>query len=321
MSNWVYESVFYHIYPLGLCGAPQENDLSSPVDYRMDKLYAWVDNLKEMGVNAIYLGPIFESTSHGYDTKDYYNVDRRLGDNESFAKLVDFFHDNGIKVVLDGVFNHVGRDFWAFKDLLEKGEESPYRDWFEGVNFKYQSPYGDPFTYNAWEGHYSLVNLNLKNPEVKEYLFGAVNEWVDKFDIDGLRLDAADCLDVGFIKDLKAYCNNLKDDFWILGEIIHGDYRKWAGEGLMDSVTNYECYKGLYSSHNDNNYFEIAYSLKRQFGEEGIYKDLFLYSFVDNHDVHRIASRLKDSSHLYPYISSYLLFQVHHLSIMVVSGG
>jgi len=300
MKSWPCESIFYHIYPLGFCGTPKENDFSAPVNHTLDRIYDWVGHLKAMGVNAMYLGPVFESTSHGYDTKDYYQVDRRLGDNQSLAKLVSHLKDNEIRVILDGVFNHVGRDFWVFQDVLEQGESSKYCDWFAGLNFEYQSPYGDDFTYEAWEGHYNLVKLNLKNPEVKKYLFNAVKEWIKQFDISGLRLDAADCLETEFIVELGEFCRDLKPDFWILGEVIHGDYRKWAGAAMMDSVTNYEAYKGLYSSHNDKNYFEIAYSLKRQFGEGGIYKHLPLYSFVDNHDVNRIASTLDNPAHLYP---------------------
>ncbi|TDX48460.1 alpha-amylase family glycosyl hydrolase [Orenia marismortui] len=300
MKSWANDSVFYHIYPLGLCGAPKENDFSLPVNYRLDKLYDWVDHLKDLGINAMYLGPVFESNSHGYDTKDYYQVDRRLGDNQSLAKLIAYLQDNGIRVILDGVFNHVGREFWAFKDVLEKQQDSKYCNWFAGLDFNYQSPYGDPFTYEAWEGHYNLVKLNLKNKDVKEYLFNAVKEWIDQFNIDGLRLDAADCLDKNFIVELGELCRGIRSDFWILGEVIHGDYRKWAGAAMMDSITNYECYKGLYSSHNDKNYFEIAYSLKRQFGEEGIYKHLPLYNFVDNHDVNRISTTLDNPAYLYP---------------------
>jgi glycosidase len=285
---------------LGFCGAPPRNDFRSPVVPRLDQLYGWIDHLLELGVDALYLGPVFESSAHGYDTADYFHVDRRLGHNDTLSQLVSVLHERGIRVILDGVFNHVGRDFWAFRDVLEYGERSAYCDWFHGLTFAGRSPYGDPFTYDGWNGHYSLVKLNLHNPAVREHLFQAVEMWINEFAIDGLRLDAADCVDMGFLKDLASFCRGLRADFWLMGEIIHGDYRQWVNADMLDSVTNYECYKGLYSSHVDKNYFEIAYSLNRQFGDRGLYRFLPLYNFADNHDVDRVTSTLSNPAHLYP---------------------
>lgn len=256
--------------------------------------------MRSIGVNALYLGPLFESTAHGYDTADYFHVDRRLGTNSTLAEVVEALHANGIRVILDGVFHHVGREFWAFRDLQVHGEQSRYREWFSGVNFGQRSPYGDPFTYDAWRGAFDLVKLNLRNHEVREHLSTAIASWIEQFKIDGLRLDVAEEIDPDFLRYLAGFCRRLRPDFWLLGEVIHGDYRRWVNPAMLDSVTNYECYKGLYSSHNDRNYFEIAYSLNREFGEPGIYKDLPLYNFVDNHDVHRIASTLRNPAHLYP---------------------
>ncbi|NTU75352.1 MAG: alpha-amylase [Anaerolineaceae bacterium] len=297
-NHWSSEAIFYHIYPLGFCAAPEKNDFSSAPVPRLSEISQWLDHIQSLGVNAIYLGPVFESTAHTYDTADYYWVDRRLGTNETLAALSRDMKARGMRLVLDGVFNHVGRNFWAFRDIQEKGQSSRYLDWFENLRFDQRSPYGDPFTYNGWNGHYSLVKLNLKNPEVRDHLFGAIHSWVQEYDIDGLRLDAADCLDFNFMSELAAFCRGLKPDFWLLGEVILGDYRNWANPSRFDSVTNYECYKGLYSSHVDSNFFELAYSLNRQFGPAGIYQDLLLYSFADNHDVNRIASTLKDMDHL-----------------------
>lgn len=297
MKHWIRESIFYHIYPLGFCGAPQNNSASQPVN-RVHKISDLLPHLLKLGINALYLGPVFESSEHGYDTADYYQVDRRLGTNEDFKAVCDTLKKNGIRIVLDGVFNHVGRDFWAFQDVMQKGQQSPYCSWFSGLRFNARSPYGDPFCYDAWEGHFNLVKLNLQNEDVVSHLLGAVGLWIKEFQIDGLRLDAADCISPAFFERLKAFCKEQKPDFWLMGEIIHGDYTRWANPHLLDSVTNYECYKGLYSSHNDHNYFEIAYSLDRQFGAHGIYKDLFLYSFADNHDVNRLASTIRNPAHL-----------------------
>ena len=300
MKHWAYDAIFYHVYPLGFCGAPSHNDFCSPAVPRLEQLYGWIDHLQALGVNALYLGPLFESTAHGYDTADYYRVDRRLGSNQTLSEVVAALHRSGIRVILDGVFNHVGRDFWAFRDVLAQGARSPYCDWFQGLSFSGCSPYGDPFTYEGWNGHASLVKLNLHNPAVREHLLQAVALWVREFEIDGLRLDVADCLDLDFQQALAAFCRDLRSDFWLMGEVIHGDYRRWVNPETLDSVTNYECYKGLYSSHVDKNYFEIAYALNRQFGDGGLYRELPLYNFADNHDVNRVASLLTNPAHLYP---------------------
>lgn len=307
MSTWAQDAIFYHLYPLGALGAPGRNDFASPPAQRLESLHEWLDPLADLGVTAVYFGPAFESTAHGYDTADYYTIDRRLGDNAAMARWSHALHQKGMRLVLDGVFNHVGRDFWAFRDVQRHGAASAYAGWFH-LDFGRRSPHGDPFGYEGWNGHYDLVKLDTNHPGVREHLFGAVRHWIEAFDLDGLRLDAADVLDRGFQADLAAYCRSLRPDFWLLGEVIHGDYTGWAQPAMLDSVTNYELYKGLYSSHNDRNYFELAHSLNRQFGSGGLYRDLALYSFADNHDVERIASRLQQSSHLYPLHA--LLFTV-----------
>lgn len=283
---------FYHIYPLGLTGAPGKNDLAALPEERLSRLYEWVDHMESLGFGSLYLGPVFQSSSHGYDTVDYYSVDRRLGTNEQFAAFCHYAGSKGIDLFLDGVFNHVSRDFPPFGDLAEKGEESLYRDWFRDVQF-------NPFSCRCWEGHEELVELNLKNREVKEHIFGAVELWYREFGIKGLRLDVAYCLDREFLSDLREFTRSLDHGFQLLGEVIHGDYREWMEPGLLDMTTNYECYKGIYSSLNDNNFFEIAYSLNRLFGSEGIYRGYKLYNFIDNHDVNRIASQLKRKAHIY----------------------
>ena len=299
-KSWAWDSVFYHIYPLGLTEAPLKNDFYSSPQPRLESIHPWLDHIAKLGCNALYLGPVFESGTHGYDTVDYHQVDRRLGTNEMLQQLIEQAHATGIRVVLDGVFNHVGRDFWAFKDLQQHGHHSAFKDWFAGVNFDHPSPLGDSFSYESWEGHYSLVKLNLSHPDVRLYLFKTVQKWIEEFDIDGLRLDAADVIDFDFLRDLASFCHQLRPDFWLLGEVIHGDYNQWANPEMLDATTNYECYKGLYSSHNDANYFELAHSLHREFGAGGVYQNLPLYAFADNHDVNRVASQLHNSAHLYP---------------------
>src|SRR5271163_58953 len=299
MSTWVEEAFFYHLFPLGCLGAPARNSFAEPPASRLSKLMGWIDYLEDLGVNALLLGPVFESSAHGYDIADYFRVDRRLGDDAMLTEFSKELHRRGIRIVIDAVFNHTGRDFWAFRDVREKGRASAYCDWYH-LDFSRRSPYGEPFHYKGWAGNYDLVKLNLGNPAVRDHLFSAVASWIDRFEIDGLRLDAADALELDFQRALAARCESLKPDIWLMGEVVHGDYRRWANPGGLSSTTNYEAYKGLWSSHNDRNYFEIAYTLKRQFGADGIYRGLALYSFADNHDVSRVASILKNPAHLYP---------------------
>lgn len=300
MGTWYNEAVFYHIYPLGLLGAPKENKGEETV-HRLEELFGWIPHIRDLGCTAIYIGPLFESTTHGYDTKDYKKVDRRLGNNEDFKKFVSLAHEEGIKVVVDGVFNHTGREFHAFRDIQQNREGSPYRNWYKGVNFGWNSPYNDGFGYEAWRNCYELVNLNQKEPAVRDYLFEVISFWISEFDIDGIRLDCADCLDFDFMKEMRFRTSREKPDFWLMGEVIHGDYSRWVNDEMLHSTTNYELHKGLYSGHNDHNYFEIAHTIRREFDENGgIYRGRTLYSFVDNHDVDRIMSKLNEKDHVYP---------------------
>lgn len=294
---WAYESVFYQIYPLGFCGAPFEND--GVAAHRILKVNDWIAHIKKLGANAIYFSPVFESDTHGYNTRDFTKIDTRLGTNEDFAGVCQNLHKEGIRVVLDGVFNHVGRGFWAFRDVLEKRWDSPYKDWFH-LNFDGNSNYNDGLWYEGWEGNYDLVKLNLRNEEVVQHIFSCIGQWVEEFDIDGLRLDVAYCLDHDFLRRLRSYCDSLKPDFFLVGETLHGDYNQIMNDAMLHSVTNYECYKGLHSSFNSMNMFEINHSLLRQFEPENwtLYKGKHLFSFVDNHDVTRVASILNNPEHL-----------------------
>lgn len=294
---WAYEGIFYQIYPIGFCGAPTAND--GKTVSRILKLKDWSSYLESLGISSILLNPIFESDNHGYDTRDYKKIDCRLGTNEDFEEVCKDLHAHNVKIVLDGVFNHVGRGFWAFKDVLEKKWDSPYKDWF-CINFDGNSCYNDGFWYEGWEGHFELVKLNLANPAVVDYLLECVKGWIDEFDIDGLRLDVAYCLDRNFMKRLRSFCQELKPDFALIGEVLFGDYNQIVNDEMLHSCTNYECYKGIYSSFNSMNMFEIAHSLNRQYGPEQwcIYRGKHLMSFVDNHDVTRIASILTNKNHL-----------------------
>ena len=294
---WAYESVFYQIYPLGFCGAPFEND--GVQTHKIKKVEEWIPHMKKLGINAIYFSPVFESDTHGYNTRDYKKIDVRIGTNQDFKEVCQRLHENGIRVVLDGVFNHVGRGFYQFQDVLKNRENSPYLNWFH-INLGGNSNYNDGLWYEGWEGNYDLVKLNLQNGEVVHHILDAVQYWIQEFDIDGLRLDVAYCLDENFVRTLRSFTTEKKPDFFLLGEMLHGDYNRLMNDSMLHSVTNYECYKGLYSSFNSMNMFEINHSLLRQFGPENwtLYKGKHLLSFVDNHDVTRVASILSNEKHL-----------------------
>lgn len=294
---WAYNSVFYQIYPIGFCGAPTCND--GECVPRIRKLMEWSDYFKELGIDSILLNPIFESDNHGYDTRDFKNIDCRLGTNKDFADVCKDLHEYKVKIVLDGVFNHVGRGFWAFKDVQEKKWDSPYKDWFH-ISFDGNSQYNDGFWYEGWEGHFELVKLNLQNPAVVDYLLDCVKFWVDTFDIDGLRLDVAYSLDHNFMRRLRSFTQELKPGFALIGEVLFGDYNLIVNDEMLHSCTNYECYKGIFSSFNSMNMFEIAHSLHRQYGADQwcIYRGKHLMSFVDNHDVTRLASILTNKNHI-----------------------
>ena len=297
---WYDEAVFYHIYPLGLTGAPEKNPYGEPV-HRLRELFPWIRHIKEIGCNAIYIGPLFESEGHGYETTDYQKLDGRLGTNEDLKEFVSLAHQNGIRVIFDGVFNHTGRNFFAMQDIRKNRENSPYRDWYQNVNFWGNNEFNDGFSYDNWGGYNIMAKLNQRNPAVRDYICNVIRFWVQEFDVDGIRLDAADVLDFDFMKALRHTANEVKPEFWLMGEVIHGDYTRWVNEGTLHSVTNYHLHKALYSGHNDHNYFEIAHTVKRLYGMGGNKPDgLKLYNFVDNHDVERIYTKLSNKAHFTP---------------------
>ena len=294
---WFDEARFYHIYPLGLTGAPHTNDYILK-EHRLKNIFPWVDHIKNINCNAIYIGPLFESVGHGYETTDYKKLDSRLGDNQDLIDFMDLCHKNKICVIFDAVFNHCGRDFFAFKDLRERKEASQYRDWFCNVNFYGNNYFNDGFSYDNWGGDDGLVKLNQRNTEVKSYIQDVIRYWVKEFDVDGLRLDAADVLDFDYMKAIRQVANEVKKDFYLMGEVIHGDYTRWVNEEHLHAVTNYSMNKALWSGNNEHNFFEIAHTQRRNYDMAGQNPlGLRLYNFADNHDVERIASKVNNKTH------------------------
>lgn len=302
---WTDQSIFYQIYPMGAFGAPFEND--GILEHRILKMKDWMDDLNDLGIDCLLFNPMVQSHTHGYDTIDYYQIDCRLGTSEDVQEIIEQLHKRDIKVLFDGVFNHVGRGFFAFQDVLKNRHQSPYKDWFY-INFEDNNSMNDGLSYQNWEGNEPLVKLNLQNPEVRNYLLDVIGFWMDTFQIDGIRFDVAYSLDHQFLKEVRSFCKSRNPEFFLLGETLHGDYNVWMNESMLDSCTNYECYKGLYSSFNSKNFFEICHSLNRQFGQDPwcLYTGKQLFNFVDNHDVVRIASQLEDKNHI-PLIYAMLL--------------
>ncbi|KAH7648008.1 alpha amylase [Cryptosporidium bovis] len=311
-NEWYKYCNWYHIYPIGLCGAPRYNLEDGHVENRIEELYSleWVYHLKSLKIGGVYIGPVFESYSHGYDTSDLYKIDKRLGSNDHFKKLVRVYHSFGIKVVIDTVFNHVGRNFFAFKDLQIKGEISEYYTWFKNIDFNESSPKGDNFNYTPWHGYYELVTLDHDNYNVKKYLYDAVKYWYNEFNIDGLRLDAADCLSIDFWKQFRQYCkNNFGEKFVLIGEIVHGDGKLWVKPSIysniksyidanqpFDGITNYQLWSAIWTSHNNMNVEIIVDAIIQQ---NELLNYGWMYNFVDNHDVSRISSQVDREEYLY----------------------
>ncbi len=300
VPEWARRAIFYHIYPLGFLDAPRSNDLHSEPVPRLAELRRWYDHIQGTGATAIYFGPLFESGSHGYDTVDYFSIDRRLGDITLFKQIVDELHGRGLRVILDGVFNHTGRDFFAFRDLREHGRNSQYGAWYH-VNWGGDSRYHDGFSYDSWEDHQALPRLNLANPDVRKYVFEVARMWLADIGVDGWRLDVAYEIGPDFWWEFRRACKEANPDSFLVGEVVNGDYRKWVAPDLLDAGTNYQLYTSMWRSFNDVNLWELKAVIERAVHAEwGLYKDIGLFNFLGNHDVTRILSQFKDPRHIYP---------------------
>lgn len=299
MPGWVEHVVWWQVYPLGFLDAPATADPRTV--HRLPRLTNWLDYLIELGASGLALGPVFAASSHGYDTLDYYRIDPRLGDEADFGQLVVAAHERGIKVLLDGVFNHVGRDFPRFAEALSAGPGSPAADWFH----LYWREQGEP-DYEHFEGHRNLVTLNHASPHVVDFVVDIMCHWL-QLGADGWRLDAAYAIPAGFWAQVLPRVRERFPQAYIVGEMIHGDYSDYVQESGLDAVTQYELWKAIWSSLNDRNLFELDWTLQRH---NGFLDEFVPLTFLGNHDVTRIASRLTDIG-LYP----------HALVILLTVGG
>jgi glycosidase len=292
MDDRIRHAIWWQVYPLGATGAEREAlPPGAAAVPRLRELQAWLPHLVGLGCNGLALGPVFESSTHGYDTVDHLAVDRRLGTEQDLQDLIDACHAGGVRVLLDGVFNHVGRDFPRFREVLEQGPSSPAASWFH-VDPARRGP--DGFGYRDFEGHSALVVLDHGNREVADHVARVLTYWCDR-GVDAWRLDAAYAVPPAFWRDVLPRVRDRHPDVWIVGEVLHGDYAGYVAESGIDSVTQYELWKAIWSALNDRNLFELAHAL----GRHGEMVRAFLpQTFVGNHDVTRLASRLDDPRHL-----------------------
>lgn len=281
--TWTEHAIWWHVYPLGFCGAPIR-EADERVTHRLDRLEGWLDYAITLGASGLLLGPVFASESHGYDTVDFFRIDPRLGDDEDFDRLVAACRSRGLRVLLDGVFNHVGAGHPWFRQALAEGPDSERAALFR-IDWSGPQPRAADF-----EGHASLVALNHTHPSVVDLVSDVMRHW-QRRGIDGWRLDAAYAVDPAFWGRILPGIREEFPDSFIVGEVIHGDYPRIVAETGMDTVTQYELWKASWSSLLDQNFYELAAALERHNDFLGQFVP---QTFIGNHDVTRIASRVGD---------------------------
>jgi cyclomaltodextrinase len=305
MPGWIEKSVWWQIYPLGFVGAEPVAAAQSGVVHRLCRLENWMDYAVDLGASGLLLGPIFSSSTHGYDTIDHFRIDRRLGDDNDFDALIEGAHRRGLRIILDGVFNHVGREFPAFRRAIADGPHASDAAWFHLSWPADHSPGNEP-NYATFEGHPQLVALNHEEPAVAQYVARVMSHWL-KRGADGWRLDAAYAVPRRFWADVLPRVRAEYPEAYIFGEVIHGDYAGFVRETGVDAVTQYELWKAIWSALNDRNFFELAWALQRH---DALLETFVPQTFVGNHDVTRIASQLADDRHL-----------PHALAVLLTCGG
>jgi cyclomaltodextrinase len=304
VPGWVEHAVWWQVYPLGFVGA-EPAAIAGPPVHRLPRLLEWLDYAVELGASGLALGPVFASGTHGYDTVDHFRIDPRLGDDADFDALVTAAHDRGLRVLLDGVFNHVGRGFPAFQDVLAGGPGAATAAWFR-LHWPRGGAPGEEPEYATFEGHDLLVALAHDEPAVVEYVIAVMDHWLAR-GADGWRLDAAYAVPRSFWAAVVPRVRAAHPDAYLVGEVIQGDYAGFVAETGIDAVTQYELWKAIWSSLNDGNLFELSWAL----GRHAELLDAFVpLTFVGNHDVTRLASRLDDERHL-----------AHALAVLFTVGG
>ena len=280
---WVEHAIWWQVYPLGFVGAYPADLPPTADEHRLRRIVDWLDHAVELGASGVALGPLFASHTHGYDTTDHYGIDPRLGDDADFDQLIAEAHKRGLRVLLDGVFNHVAKDFAQTSWFRKRGN-----------------------SFDTFEGHGELIALDHDNPDVVAYTIDVMAHWL-KRGADGWRLDAAYAVPDRFWAQVLPRVRQAHPDAWFVGEVIHGDYSERVRASGFDSVTQYELWKAIWSSLNDGNFHELDWALVRH---NEFLDDFVPMTFVGNHDVTRIASQLDNTRHL-----------EHALVILLTTGG
>jgi glycosidase len=280
---WVEHAIWWQVYPLGFVGAYPADPPPTADEHRLRRIVDWLDHAVELGASGVALGPLFASHTHGYDTTDHYRIDPRLGDGADFDQMIADAHKRGLRVLLDGVFNHVAKDFAQTSWFRKRGN-----------------------SFDTFEGHGELIALDHDNPDVVAYTVDVMTHWL-KRGADGWRLDAAYAVPDRFWAQVLPRVRQAHPDAWFVGEVIHGDYSERVRASGFDSVTQYELWKAIWSSLNDANFHELDWALVRH---NEFLDDFVPMTFVGNHDVTRIASQLDNTRHL-----------EHALVILLTTGG
>ncbi|TKV56912.1 DUF3459 domain-containing protein [Nakamurella flava] len=283
MDSWTEHVIWWHVYPLGFVGAEPTADAGTPVTHRLDRLHGWLDHVISLGANGLALGPIFASETHGYDTRDYLTLDPRLGDDDDFDALISACRERGIRVLLDGVFNHAGRSFPPVAEAIAAGPGGPAGQW---IRWSGEHPY-------AFEGHEPLVTLDHGNPAVQDMVVEVMNHWLDR-GIDGWRLDAAYAVPAEFWAAVLPRVRERHPDAWFVGEMIHGPYDEYVAASTLDSITQYELWKATWSSLRERNLWELDWTVRRN---DELLSAFVPMTFVSNHDVTRVAGQIEDHRH------------------------
>lgn len=275
------QSIWWHIYPLGACGAPIRE--AREPGRRLPILANWLDYAVDLGATGLLLGPIFQSTSHGYDTTDYFRIDDRLGTDEDFDALVAGCRERGLRLLLDGVFSHAGSEHPLLARALEEGRDS----WVGRLFHIDWDTEGGPYPW-FFEGHSDLVRFDHSHEEAIAYVSDVMRHWLAR-GIDGWRLDAAYSVPNGFWREAIGRTREEFPDAFFLGEVIHGDYAGIVAESDMNTVTEYELWKSIWSSICEKNFFELDWTMRRH---QDLLAAFVPQTFVGNHDVTRIATTL-----------------------------
>jgi len=321
VPDWVEKTVWYQIMPDRFCRGSEKHKRVlqkswdsrlpvTPIDFYGGDLRGIIQRLpylKKLGITGIYLLPVFLSNSnHKYNTFDYETIDPDFGTEEDMAELVRTAHSLGIRVMLDAVFNHSGTEFFAWKDVWEKGEDSPYFDWFciNARPFKRKRGSLRDGRFYGFAFIDTMPKLNTANPEVTQYCIGLCRKWIEKWDIDGIRFDVGNEISHGFLKQIHSALKHIKPELFLLGEIWH-DSLPWLQGDEYDSVMNYPFFESLHNFWVDENATsrDLMYAMNRVYSLYPEQISRCLFNFLDTHDTMRAITRCEKTDIFYQQLA------------------